>query len=127
MEIPTWINTMFAFYTALALPIIFYYNFLVERRKHQHEQRSSGRGLRKLACDATKSTATIAGFIGVWVVFLWTLSYSVASYRSAHHEDRVSGILTGVIFAVVGVVVTLIAVVVSSRRRRDRPTTDNDN
>ena len=98
-----------------------------ERRKHTHEQRLDWRGRLRLLGDATKSTATIAGYIGVWVVFLWTLNFSVASFRSAHLQDRVLGIVTGAIFAGVAVAATTIAVAVSFRRLRDRPTTDNDN
>lgn len=127
MEIPAWINMFLAFCTALALPIIFMFNVQRERRKHKQQQRSYRPGRLKLLCAATKSTATIAGCVGVWVVFLWTLNFSVASFRSANLQDQVLGIVTAVIVAVVAGAGTAIAVAVSSKRLRDLPTTDNDN
>lgn len=127
MEIPAWINTVLAFGTAFALPVIFLFNVHSERQRHR-QQRHSDRPKRiKLLCAATQSTATVAGCVGVWVVFLLALNFSVKSFRSASLQDKVWGSVTGVIFAIVAGVGTAVAVAVSSKRLRNQPTTDDDN
>ena len=127
MEIPTWINTVLAFGTAFALPVIFLFHIHSERRRHRQQRHSDRPGRIKLLCAATQSTATVAGCVGVWVVFLLALNFSVKSFRSASLQDQVWGSVTGVIFAIVAGAGTAVAVAVSSKRLRDQPTTDNDN
>lgn len=121
MEIPIWVSSSVAYFTAVTVLVLFLKNLMTERKKQQHQQERVEQGSLAnwwsasksqivnwrrtlgLLGDALETTANLAARIGVVVVLVLALYLGV----SLPFAVPFAILLPGLIFGVVGAGVVL--------------------
>ncbi|MDE0666804.1 MAG: hypothetical protein OXH67_14500 [Acidimicrobiaceae bacterium] len=137
MEIPTWVTSNLAYFTALCVWALFLKNLMTERKKKRHQQERAEQGLLKewwsdsksqivnwrktldLLKDAIEATANLMALIGV-VVILVAAFYLMAALPFALPS---AVLLPSLGVAIVGASVLLVVV----HKLTEQPPADNGN